>query len=373
MNNITISHPEKITLAEGSKVELKSSAFYEPGAHNPGFKQMRTIAETVASFMNAEGGTLYIGVADDGTIRGIDGDLDVLAFQPSSVALKQPTMNDSEFIYKATRDHYQLKLQHIFQAFLSPNHAKYVESIGFGHMTKTSKEWCCRIVVKKCGEDDFVYCNEKYGATKPVVEEIFVRIGNEKKRLEGRARDEFVRDRVMAGFNAQKEAVRAAVAAVETGTGYASVLDSVRELLARLDGQHLAGAEITVTGGQPFTQEAVSAANKPKSLAWEGCHYAEVSGWQELVLKVLEKLQEVNAAKYDELADDATFKKHLVKILKPKEKHPDCYPIKFGTDGKIRVKKSLGNKVYLWQEDKVLRKLISAFGVDVAKFMFVPV
>ena len=89
------------------------------------------------------------------------------------------------------------------------------------------------------------------------------------------------------------------------------------------------------------------------------------------MLKVLEKLQEIDAAKFDELADQAQFKKHLVKIAKPKERHPECYATKFGTEGNIRIKKSLGNKVYLWQEDKILRKIITAFGVDVSKFMFV--
>ena len=137
---ITVNQPEKINVAEGQKVEFKTSAFYAPGEQNPGFKQMRTIAETVAAFMNAEGGTLYIGVADDGTIRGIGKDLDVLGFVPSSVALKMPKMNDADFAYKATTDHYQLKLQHIFQAFLSPNHTKYVESISFGHLTKEFKK-----------------------------------------------------------------------------------------------------------------------------------------------------------------------------------------------------------------------------------------
>lgn len=96
-----------------------------------------------------------------------------------------------------------------------------------------------------------------------------------------------------------------------------------------------------------------------------------MSGWQELVLKVLEKLQEIDAAKFDELADQLQFKKHLVKIAKPKERQPECYATKFGTEGNVRITKSLGNKVYLWQEDKILRKIITAFGVDVSKFMFV--
>jgi hypothetical protein len=115
----------------------------------------------------------------------------------------------------------------------------------------------------------------------------------------------------------------------------------------------------------------VKAAKKPKSLAWEGQHYAEVSGWQELVLKVMEKLQEVDASKFDELAGQNEFKKYFVTIQKPKEKHPDCYSAKFGVDGKVRVKKTLGNKIYLWREDMAFRKIIAAFGVDVSKFMFV--
>ena len=32
------------------------------------------IAKTISGFMNSEGGTLLIGVADDGTVTGLDGD-----------------------------------------------------------------------------------------------------------------------------------------------------------------------------------------------------------------------------------------------------------------------------------------------------------
>ena len=365
---ITVTQPEKINAVEGQKLEFKTSAFYAPGEQNPGFRQMRTIAETVAAFINTEGGDLYIGVADDGTVRGIGGDLGVLTTMASSVALKQPKMNDADFAYKATTDHYQLKLQHILQAFLSPNHAKYV-SIGFGKVSKTSQTLCCRITAKKCEADEFVYCLEKYGATKPFVEEIFVRIGNEKKMLQGHDRDEFVAERIRAGFDAQVEKVRDSMSATDAH-GVDAVLTSVRELIAKLTLPIGSGTKLHENEGYPFTEEAVTAAG-PKRLLWDGQHYAEVSGWQELVRKVLEKLQDINAAKFDELAGMKEFKKHLVTIQKPREKHPDCYSTKFGADGKIRIKKSLGNKAYLWREDMALRKIIAAFGVDVAKFMFV--
>ena len=114
----------------------------------------------------------------------------------------------------------------------------------------------------------------------------------------------------------------------------------------------------------------MKAAKKPKSLVWEGAHYTDVSSWSELVLKILEKLQTLNAAKFDELATLPDFKRHLVKVMKPREKHPDCFPLKLGAAGAIRVKKSLGNKVYLYQADKVLCKLIDAFGAGDSKFMF---
>ena len=39
---ITANQLEKVNAVEGQRVEFKTSAFYAPGEHNPGFKQMRT-------------------------------------------------------------------------------------------------------------------------------------------------------------------------------------------------------------------------------------------------------------------------------------------------------------------------------------------
>ena len=359
---IAANQPEKINAVEGQKLEFKTSAFYAPGEHNPGLRQMRTIAETVAAFMNAEGGTLYIGIADDGTIRGIGEDLDVLAHMRSSVALKLPNMNDETYVYNGTTDHYQLKLQHVFQAFLSPNHAKYIESIDFGRMTRTSHEKCCRIKVKKCADDEFVYCTEKYGS-KPVVEEIFVRIGNEKKPLQGRARDEFVEARVKAGFEAQLAVVRASVAAAGTGNnGYAAVMDSVRELLERLDRQRLVGAEVVVTGAQPLDEEHLKPMGKPKGVVFDGAHLCDVKSWKEVFLAIYCKLNEISPASFDSLPDDEP------KWFKRAKRCTGCYQKKFGTANDVRAAE-LSTKAYLWNENYFLRKLMSACGVDASRFM----
>ena len=367
-NIISVSTFDTVDVKEDQKTEFKTSIFIDAETNAPGIKQMLKIARTLAAFMNAEGGMLYVGVTDHKQIRGIEDDLAILANTPAAVSVHTVHYNDESFIYGATEDKYELKLRAIARAFLSPNAGAFIKSVLVRPM---GGKPVCRVEVTPCKSDEFVYFYSKNNTTHTEEAQIYVRNGNQNKRLLGAERDEFVRKRVTAGFNAQMAAVRAAVAASGAGTDYAAVMDSVRELLSRLDGQHLAGAEITVTGGHPFTQKAVTAANKPKSLAWEGCHYAQVSGWQDLVLKVLEKLQEINPAKFDELADTKPFTKCLVKVLKPRERHSDCYPVRFGANGGIRVKKSLGNKLNLWQEDKALRQMITAFGVDVAKFMFV--
>ncbi len=369
-NVISVSTFDRVDVKEDQKTEFKRSIFISPETSAPGAKQMHVIAETLAAFMNAEGGMLYIGVNDVGQICGMEDDLTILATQASSVSVHTVRHDDSTYTYGGTPDKYELKIRSIVRAYLSPNANALVGQIA----TKpVNGKPVCRVVCKHCAPDEFVYSYRKYGPNKPEAAEIFLRIGNQKKNLQGVERDEFVRKRVMAGFDKQLSAIRATVAATGDGKsqGDSALATSVRELLAHFDALKLDGVTVSVSGGQPFSEAAVTAAKKPKALAWEGCHYAEVSGWQELVLKVLEKLQEIDAPKFDELAGQAQFKKYLVKIAKPKERHPECYATKFGTEGSIRIKKSLGNKVYLWQEDKILRKIIAAFGVDVSKFMFV--
>lgn len=361
---------DKVGLKEDQRNEFKTSLFISPETSTPGPKQMRNIADTLAAFMNAEGGMLYLGVADDGSICGIEKDLALLAAQPQSVVVRSARYSDEGFTYGSTGDKYELKIRAIVRAYLSPNAGGLIGKVA---VIKFQGVPVCGVQCKPCPADDFVYAYHWHGASKMETEEIVVRVGNQKQTLQGKARDDFVRRRVTEGFSKQLDALRESMSAAGQGAGgYDDVVASVRTLLERLDGKHLPGATITVSGGQPFTEESVTAAKKPKSLAWEGQHYAEVSGWQELVLKVLEKLQELDAAKFDELAGQNDFAKQFITIQKPKEKHGDCYPAKFGVEGKVRIKKSLGNKVYLWQEDKVLRKIIAAFGVDVSRFMFVP-
>lgn len=66
---------ELIRQGECGEVEFKSTARHNVRSRQRDEKIELVIAKTVAAFLNEDGGTLLIGVADDGTILGLDDDL----------------------------------------------------------------------------------------------------------------------------------------------------------------------------------------------------------------------------------------------------------------------------------------------------------
>jgi hypothetical protein len=67
---------ELIEEAETETVEFKSSAFFSYKPDVPERVVTESVIKTVAGFLNAGGGTLAIGIADDGEVLGIAPDLD---------------------------------------------------------------------------------------------------------------------------------------------------------------------------------------------------------------------------------------------------------------------------------------------------------
>lgn len=62
---------------ETDRVEFKSSAYYSYRPNVPERVITESVLKTVAGFLNAAGGTLAVGIADDGEILGIQPDLDM--------------------------------------------------------------------------------------------------------------------------------------------------------------------------------------------------------------------------------------------------------------------------------------------------------
>ena len=67
-----------IRAGESATVEFKSSARYNRYSGKRDERLERAVAKTLAGFLNAEGGVLLIGVADDGSIAGLEDDYTLL-------------------------------------------------------------------------------------------------------------------------------------------------------------------------------------------------------------------------------------------------------------------------------------------------------
>jgi uncharacterized membrane protein YeaQ/YmgE (transglycosylase-associated protein family) len=72
------SIPDLVRAGESGTVEFKSSARYNRHSGKRDERVEQAVAKTVAGFANAEGGVLLVGVADDGSITGLEDDYTLL-------------------------------------------------------------------------------------------------------------------------------------------------------------------------------------------------------------------------------------------------------------------------------------------------------
>lgn len=121
---------------EDDRQEFKSSIVYPAGSTEADIdKQLAIICRTIAGFMNKDGGTLYIGVSDDGYVRGIQDDYGHL--------------NDGEDTrtYKENDDHYLLKITNALCDHLT----NYAGSLVNMEIKSDQGLKYCEITIKKAG------------------------------------------------------------------------------------------------------------------------------------------------------------------------------------------------------------------------------
>ncbi len=93
---------------ENDHVEFKSSIRWDYGTNSANKTLQEVLATTIAGMLNSKGGTLLIGVADNGTILGIENDLQTLA--------------------KKDRDGFQLALTDIVKTYLGVTYIQHVHA-----------------------------------------------------------------------------------------------------------------------------------------------------------------------------------------------------------------------------------------------------
>jgi Alw26I/Eco31I/Esp3I family type II restriction m6 adenine DNA methyltransferase len=153
--------PEIVTLleqGESNTVEFKSTARWNLRDAKKDRTMEEVILKTVAAFLNAQGGTLLIGVADDGSIVGLD---------PDYQALK-----------KSNRDGYELWLMNdLLLKEMGKAIAPYL-TVTF-HMI--DEKDVCKIAIGPAIEPVYVDIRDRSGQ---LCETFFIRTGNSTNKLE---------------------------------------------------------------------------------------------------------------------------------------------------------------------------------------------
>jgi predicted HTH transcriptional regulator len=78
-----------IKQGESATLEFKSSARWNLTENKPDKTMEEVILKTVAAFLNSQGGTLLIGVADDGKVLGLQHDYKIHRKQPNRDGYEQ--------------------------------------------------------------------------------------------------------------------------------------------------------------------------------------------------------------------------------------------------------------------------------------------
>lgn len=147
-----------LTLGESQTVEYKSSARVNTRTGERDERMEHVIVKTVCGFLNAEGGTLLIGVDDDAQVLGLDDDFVTLG-------------------RKGDRDGYELYLrQHLDNALSTPSAGRV--RIRF---ERHDERDVCVVSVAASGKP--VFAKPLSGGSTP--NEFWVRIGNSTKQMHG--------------------------------------------------------------------------------------------------------------------------------------------------------------------------------------------
>lgn len=158
---------------ENDFVEHKCSIVFDPNTHEPNIdKQLGCIVQEIAAFINAKGGTLYLGVTDELKRCGIEKDF---AYLNTS---KYDPYNGQ---YDANIDKYQLKIRNSVNRMLG----QYAGSlIHFAYDTNDGKTV---VIITVDQGREVVYFNG---------EKVFQRQGNQKIQLKGQYVSNLVRYRM---------------------------------------------------------------------------------------------------------------------------------------------------------------------------------
>ena len=134
---------ELISLGESATIEYKSSYAWDvqKDQENKGLKKM--VVKSVAAFLNSEGGTLLIGVEDDGAIFGLEKDFRLVG---------------KKLTYLQQQDKFELQMMQDISNQIGPEFSRFIK-VGF---EQVEGKTVCAVDVKKAAEPAFAYLTDFY-------------------------------------------------------------------------------------------------------------------------------------------------------------------------------------------------------------------
>ena len=152
-----ITIEEIISKGETADLEFKSTLRWDLRTQAINKKLEDVVIKTVAAFANAQGGTLLIGVADDGEVLGLELDYDALG--------------------GASRDKFELHLRNLFNEKFGSSFVATKVQVTFPMVDELH---ICQVEISPAMEPLFVNVKDKEGRTQ---EKFYVRSGNSSQEM----------------------------------------------------------------------------------------------------------------------------------------------------------------------------------------------
>ena len=164
-----ISLEELIAEGESEELEFKSSLRWDIELGTVNKKLEDVVLKTIAAFANRNGGTLLIGVQDDGTILGLE--------------------NDYKALGGANKDKYQLHLINLLKKNFGDAFAATKVKITFPEVGEAE---ICQVDVSPANKAIFLKLTDKIGQTR---EYFYVRSGNSSQELSSSEMQDYCAER----------------------------------------------------------------------------------------------------------------------------------------------------------------------------------
>ena len=334
---------------ESLEVEYKSSLVYPVGATAPDIdKQLgQVIINTVAAMMNSKGGSIFIGVQDDGTVCGVEKEGSFLM-----------TESEDERHYSPTCDGMQQKITNTVKKKLGTAAGSLVNVIPRRH--PESQHLVLEIKVQANEMDIPVYVDGK---------ELFARYPGETQHLYGEAAARFIVDRLRR----LDEKHHGKKGKNEESVGTKELDDIISEKLPVMNSSITSEVTpLTLPPMVPFQRQYVEALDGFEGLAFDGYFAGPAKTWPDLFIELLKQLAQTDPAKFEALPTEPAFfarggRPVFARTGSRIRLHtPHKSPL--GLNGNIRVDRSFGSKENFLKDNGLFVRLVRHFGLKPEQF-----